>query len=96
MMFDFLKTAKWNNGPNQKKLATMLWEAATYEVTRGTQGKSLNIHEWAVFTRNCGWSDKEASNRFIHAVTMIGPMADAKTYATAKEMAKNLYQAWRA
>jgi hypothetical protein len=95
-MFDFLKTAKWNNEPNQKKLAAMLWEAATYEVTRGAQGKSLNIPEWAVFTRNCGWSDKEASNRFIHAVTMIKPMADARTYEAAKQMAHNLYQAWRA
>jgi len=46
-MFDFLKTAKWNNEPNQEKLATMLWEAATYEVTHGSQGKSLNIPEWA-------------------------------------------------
>jgi hypothetical protein len=95
-MFDFLKTAKWNNEPNQKKLATMLWEAATYEVTRGAQGKSLNIPEWAAFTRNCGWSDREASNRFIHAVTMIKPMVDARTYEAAKQMAHNLYEAWRA
>ncbi len=74
----------------------MLWEAATYEVTRGAQGKSLNIPEWAAFTRNCGWSDKEASNRFIHAVTMIKPMVDARTYEAAKQMARNLYEAWRA
>jgi hypothetical protein len=95
-MFDFLKVAKWNNEPDQKKLATMLWEAATYEVSGGAQGTCLNIHEWANFTRACGWSDKEASNRFIHAVTMIKPMADARTYERAKRMAHNLYQAWRA
>lgn len=64
-MFDFLKVAKWNNDPNQKKLATMLWEAA-YEIAGGNQGKSWNIPGCAYFTRECGWSDKEASNRFIH------------------------------
>ena len=95
-MFDFLKVAKWNSDPDQKKLAMMLWEAATYELTNGTQGRSLNIPEWAYFTRACVWTDKEASNRFIHAVTMIKPMADPRTYERAKQMAHDLYQAWRA
>ena len=96
VVFNIFKTAKWNNEPNQKRLAAILLSAATYEATRGAQGESLNIPALAVFTRNCGWTDKEASDRFIHAISMMKAMADSRTYEAAKEMGLNLYKAWRA
>ena len=95
-MFNIFKTAKWNNEPNQKRLAQILLSAATYEVTRGEQGESLNIPALAQFTRSCGWTDKEASDRFIHAISMMKAMADARTFEAAKQMGLRLYQAWRA
>lgn len=95
-MFNIFKTGKWNNEPSQKRLAEILLSAATYEVTRGARGESLNIPTLAQFTRSCGWTDKEASDRFVHAISMMKPMADAQTYEAAKQMGLNLYKAWRA
>jgi len=95
-MFNIFKTAKWNSEPNQKRLAAIIQSAATYNLTRGAQGQRLDIHTLAAYTRDCGWSDKEASDRFIHAVSMMKPMVDAATYEAAKEMSLHLYKAWRA
>lgn len=95
-MFGLFKTAQWNNEPNQQQLAATILEGALYEITRSSQGKHLNIREMIAFTNACGWSDKEASNRFVHAVSMIKPLADAATYQAAKSIAQNLYNAYRA
>ncbi len=94
-VFGLFKTAQWNNDPNQKKLAAILLEAATYDTTLGTQGKRLDIRELIAFTDNCGWTDKEASNRFVHAVSMIKPLADQETYLEANEIALGLYNSYR-
>jgi len=67
-MFGLFNTLKWNNDPNQQKLALMLLEGAKYDATSGSSGEFLNIREMITFTNNYGWNDKEASNRFIHAV----------------------------
>ena len=95
-MFGLFNTLKWNNEPNQQKLALMLLEGAKYDVSRGSSGKFMNIREMIAFTQSCGWNDKEASNRFIHAVSMLKPMVDPATYRAAKEIGQNLYNSYRA
>jgi hypothetical protein len=96
MMFAIFKTSKWNREPEQKKLAAMLMEAGAYEATGGIRGTHLDIREVIAFTTACGWRDKEASDRFVHAVSMIRPIADIETYEAARTIAHNLYQAYRA
>lgn len=95
-MFSLFKTLKWNNEPNQQKLVLMILDGAEYDVSRGSSGKFMNIREMITFTQTCGWNDKEASNRFVHAVSMLKPMVDPTTYQAAKEIGKNLYNAYRA
>ena len=95
-MFGLFNTVKWNNDPNQQRLALMLLEGAKYDVSRGSNGAFLNIREMIAFTQQCGWSDKEASNQFIHAVSMLKPMVDPNLYSAAKAIGQNLYNAYRA
>jgi hypothetical protein len=93
-MFGF-KTIKWNNDPNQQKLAAMLLEGAIYDASRGANGKRLDIREMITFTCDCCWSDKEASDRFAHAVSMLRYKVDPETYKAAKAIGLNLYHAYR-
>jgi hypothetical protein len=95
-MFGLFNTLKWNNDPNQQKLALMLLEGAKYDASRGSSGTFLNIREMITFTNNCGWSDKEASNRFIHAVSILKPLVDPAIYKAAKDIGQNLYNSYRA
>jgi hypothetical protein len=95
-MFALFKTAKWNRDPNQKKLAEMLLAGAKFVTSSGGEGKRLDIREMMAFTSDCGWRSKEASDRFVHAVSMIKPIASVETYGAAKEIALNLYNAYRA
>jgi len=99
-MFRFVsslfKTSQWNNDPNQKQLASTIFEHAMYRVSRGKEGKEINFAEMMDFTQNCGWSDREAANRFVHAVSMIKAFADADadTLREAKEEARRLHDAY--
>jgi hypothetical protein len=47
-------------------------------------------------SRQGSGTDKEASDRFIHAISMMKAIADARTFEAAKQMGLHLYQAWRA
>ncbi|MGY4476970.1 hypothetical protein [Bradyrhizobium sp. USDA 3364] len=95
-MFGLFSALKWNSDPNQQRLALIILDAAKYDVSRGASGKLVNIREMFTFTQGCGWDDKEASNRFIHAVSMLKPMVDPATFKAAKEIGQNLYNAYRA
>lgn len=97
-MFGFLsalnKTAQWNSDPEQKKLASMILAAGRHEVTHGQEGAPISIREVIALTTKAGWKDKEAANRFVHAVSMIKPIADRNTYEAAKGAAERLYVAY--
>ena len=87
-------TAKWNNDPYQKRLASLILDAAIHRASRYTQGQELNVEDVIALAEEAGWRDKEAADRFVHAVSMIRPIADAHTYQAAKDIAMSLYSAW--
>jgi hypothetical protein len=88
------KTAQWNNDPFQKRLAKLIMDGAAHNASGFTRGEELNFRDVLALTREAGWSDKEAANRFVHAVSMIKPVADERTYQAAKSLALNLYNAY--
>ena len=58
-MFGLFNTLKWNNDPNQQKLALMLLEGAKYDATRGSSGEFLNIREMITFPTIAGGTTKK-------------------------------------
>jgi len=99
-MFGFLsslsKTSRWNNDPNQKVIVSEIYWSAVYKCSNGEAGEPLDIKKMIKFTDSCGWRDKEAADRFVHAVSMIKVFADTDIYHEAKEEALSLYQAYLA
>ena len=87
-------TAKWNDDPYQKRLAGMILGGAVYNASHCMEGQEINIGEVLALTKEAGWSQKEAADRFVHALSMIKPAADARTYDAAKDIAMNLYNAY--
>lgn len=88
-MFGFLsalsKTAKWSDDPNQRKLALLIFDAAIYESSRKNRGKPLDLEEVLALTKTSGWSDEESTSRFVHALSLIKPIADKATFRAAKD-----------
>jgi hypothetical protein len=66
-----------------------------YDASVGKSGRRLDIRELFTFTSDCGWSVKEASDRFAHAVSMLRYRVDPETYKAAKTVAENLCHAYR-
>ncbi|HJZ44585.1 MAG TPA: hypothetical protein VJ233_12750 [Hyphomicrobiaceae bacterium] len=88
------RTGQLNDDPNQKALANILLEAGIYQSSVYMKGKPLNFKEVMKIVDEAGWSNKEAANRFIHAASMIKPIADEATFLAAKDEAKRLYMTY--
>lgn len=93
-LFSFLNTAKWNKEPAQIELATMLGYAAQSAVRGEATGqKEAEIIKFLV---RSGWRKNEASDRLIHACSMVKRAGSPAVYAEGKRIAEALYQSLRA
>ncbi|MGI9387926.1 MAG: hypothetical protein ACR2OX_10895 [Methyloligellaceae bacterium] len=99
-MFEFLlammKTAKWSDEPDQRRLALLIFDAAIYESSKKSRGKPLDIKKILALTEGSGWSAEESADRFVHALSLIKPIADKATYRAAKEEGNRLSAAYKA
>src|SRR5689334_22904004 len=85
-LFLLFRNSRWNNQPRQKALAHILLQAAVFEVSKGSHGTLLNLHELFRLQRTSGWSDRETRERLVHALSMIRTVVDADTYYVAKRL----------
>jgi hypothetical protein len=72
-------------------LASLILSAATYEASRFSAGKRIDIREVISLAGSSGWTDKETADRIVHAVSMINTMSDRETYKAAKGVGERLY-----
>jgi hypothetical protein len=95
LVSSLFSTARWNDDPYSKRLAKLILDGAVQRAS-GNAGPVLDFGEVISLADEAGWSAKESADRFVHAVSMIKPIADARTYQEAKEIGMSLYNAYTA
>jgi len=95
LLSSLFNTAKWNADPYSKQLAQLILEGAVYEASGYAQGKEFNLREVLNLQSEAGWRDKETADRLVHAVSMLRPIADARTFQAAKDIAMNAQRAFK-
>ena len=94
------KTKSWNDDPFQQRLAKLILDGAVFDAgamfdaSSSRQGEWLNLNDIFALMKEAGWSWKETRNRCVHAVSMIRPIADARTYKAATAIGERLYEAF--
>lgn len=99
-MVGFLKalfsTNKWNNETGQHELVALILEAAIDAAEKSKPMAFVSIHKVFDIRNKYGWSYREASDRCVHAVSMIKPAVEDDVYRLAKQAAQDLYVSLRA